>query len=361
MLKNFNFRFDPQLAVPKYRQFAEALADYLSASGAAPGSKLPNDRELSRRYGIAVVTMSRALGVLAEKGLLERRIGAGTFVAVREQEFTRRVALVCHDNITSDQGFVSTLWDELHRQAPDYQIELLTLQKEPKDYLRAVSAYNLDGLIVLSAKPAFIPEFKDLVRRGLNLVQVGMFHRDCPAISFGTDHRQAAHEAVEYLHAMGHRKIGFITQSFATGPHISSDERIRGYRMAMYRKNLPVNPDWLLEAGNRTKLLADSIYALHDQGEMPTAFMVDSIRLSPLLYHIMKTLDLDIPGDISLIGFDNVPLCDTLSPGLTTYGHDTGELVGKVFAHLCRRNSHDGKPLQAVLTDRGSCTAPQKR
>ncbi|MBE6375367.1 MAG: LacI family transcriptional regulator [Lentisphaerae bacterium] len=355
MLINFDFNFDPQKAAPKYRQFADALAEFLESSDLPAGSKLPNDRELARQYGIAKVTLSRALGLLEEKGVLERRVGAGTFVAAKSGKVGRRIALVCHGTISNDNGFVSSLWDELHRQAPAYQVDLLILQRFPKDYQRAVNSYNLDGLIVLSAEMEFLPELQELARRGVAIAQVGMFHSECREISFGTDHMQAAGRAVEYLYDLGHRKIGFIMLTINGKPHFSSVERLHGYQKAMYDKFLPVNPDWIIGSGINMKCLGEDIYKLHDQNELPTAFILDSLGMAPKIYHIMRTINCNIPQDISFIGFDNAPLCSQLTPGLSCCGHDTKELVTKVFNHLCGREKHDGMPLPLILTERESC------
>lgn len=355
MLTNFKYQFDSGSAVPKYRQFADALAEYLTGGDVPPGSKLPNDRALAAKYGIAVVTMSKALGVLAKRGILERRIGAGTFVSLQTPKNGYRIGLVCHETISLDQGFVSALWDELFRQAPQYNVDLLTLKRSPKEYLRAVKSYRLDGLIVLSAKKEFMPELYNFVAHGMNLVQVGMFHKDYPDISFGTDHEHSASEIVRYLAGLGHRKIGFIKLLIHGSAHISTGKRIYGYMSAMYKNSLPLNPDWIIECDSDMKQLAEAVYRLHDLKELPSAFILDSIRFAPIVYHIMRTLDLNIPQDISLISFDNAALCGQLQPGLTTYGHDAGLLVTKVFDHLCCKRNHDSKPIDAVLTERGSC------
>ncbi len=355
MLTDFKYRFDSASVVPKYRQFADALAEYLTGANVPPGSKLPNDRILAGKYGLAVVTMSKALGVLAKRGILERRVGAGTFVSLQTPKTGRRIGLVCHETISLDQGFISALWEELFRQAPQYKIDLLTLKRSPKEYLRTVKSLNLDGLIVLSARKEFMPEFRDFVSHGMNLVQVGMFHNDFPEISFGTDHEHSAAEIVRYLAGLGHRKIGFIKLLIHGSAHISTVKRIKGYMSAMYENGLPLNPDWIIESESDIRQLAEAVYRLHDLNELPSAFILDSIRFAPIVYHIMRTLDLSIPQDISLISFDNAALCSQLQPGLTTYGHDAGVLVAKVFDHLCRKKIHDSRPIEAVLTERGSC------
>lgn len=355
MLANFSFSFDPLLAVPKYRQFANALAEHLTASKFPAGTKLPNDRELSRQYAIAKVTVSKALGVLEKKGILERRVGAGTFTSFGSRQNSCRIALVCHGTISIDNGFVSNLWDELHKQAAEYQVDLLILQRSPKEYLRAVNSYNLDGLIVLSAEKEFLPELQELAEKKIAIAQVGMFHPECKEISFGTDHAQAAGKAVNFLYSLGHREIGFIMLTIHGQPHFSSGERLYGYLRAMYENSLPFNPRWLIKSGRNMKNVGEEIYKLHDQGELPTAFILDNVGMAPKVGYILHTIGRSIPEDISIIGFDPAPSGEQFLPGLTCFSHDTGVLVSKVFDHLCHRKKHDGQPLPLILTERGSC------
>jgi GntR family transcriptional regulator len=80
MLNKFKFVYDSDSAVPKYRQFADALANYLSGIEYVPGTQLPNDRELAAAYDLSVVTVGRALNLLAKRGIILRKVGAGTFI-----------------------------------------------------------------------------------------------------------------------------------------------------------------------------------------------------------------------------------------------------------------------------------------
>ena len=113
---------------PKYRQIAGVLADFLLTKKPPLGSKLPNDKELARRFNVALMTMSRALNELSSRGLLERKVGSGTFVrslAGPAALKTRRIAIVCHEPITLEGGFVTSLLPELYRQAPEFGFDLM--------------------------------------------------------------------------------------------------------------------------------------------------------------------------------------------------------------------------------------------
>jgi len=76
-----------QAAVPRYREIHDALQERIIAGAWPPGYKLPSEPELARSFGCARMTISKALGALAERGLITRRRRAGTVVnSPRPQE-----------------------------------------------------------------------------------------------------------------------------------------------------------------------------------------------------------------------------------------------------------------------------------
>lgn len=341
---------------PKYRQIAGILADFLQEKKTPIGSKLPNDKELARRFNVALMTMSRALNELSSRGILARKVGSGTFVrsltgqpAVK----TRRIAIVCHEPITLEGGFISSLLPELYRQAPEFGFDLMQLQRAPAEYAATIKDFRLEGLIVLSAEPDFLPKLAEMAAGGINLVQLGMWQRAYRAFSFGTDHAAVSKMAVKYLYRLGHREIGFLASSITGRMHQSTLERIRGCQRALWELRLPFNPDLILD-GQPDRLPA-LLSALRDRGELPSAFLLGSLPMAPRVYNILQSLNLRIPEDVSLIGFDDAGLCAQLTPGLTVFGQNIPSLVKQVLEFLRspdREFAHG--PVPPLLQERGS-------
>jgi DNA-binding GntR family transcriptional regulator len=73
-------RLDPGDARPIYRQVADHLRQAITSGAYAPGEKLPSGRELAREYGIAPMTVSSALKVLRDEGLIGSLQGSGVYV-----------------------------------------------------------------------------------------------------------------------------------------------------------------------------------------------------------------------------------------------------------------------------------------
>ena len=356
MLNKFSFVFDPEAKVPKYRQFADALSCHLSGVEYIPGTKLSNDRKLAQAYGISVVTVSRALNLLVKRGIIARKVGSGTYICPPEVSGGKRIALVCHEKISNDGGFVTGLWNELHRQAPGYGVDLLMIQAAPEDYRKAFVNYGLHGMIILSAEKKFLPELAKLYDSGLNIAQVGMWHKEIPQISFGTDHEAAAAKVVDILHKSGHRKIAFLVRSSNGELQCGSAERLRGYQLGMFRNNLPVHPDWIFYGQySKSHLLKEYLHKLSREDNMPTAFIFEQLLFTINLRHAISELGLSVPEDVSMVVFDN-NLCEAESYfPLSSYTHETVDMVTGIFDHLMHRKHHDGSPLPAKFINRGSC------
>jgi LacI family transcriptional regulator len=122
-------------------------------------------------------------------------------------------------------------------------------------------------------------------------------------------------DAADHLLALGHRRIAFIT-----GPiqQICHRDRLDGYQAALRRNGVPVDPelvrhgDSLVGGGRR---LGAELLSLPDP---PTAIISGSDEQAYGVYLAARDLGLRIPEDLSVVGNDDVDLCQWISPQLTT-------------------------------------------
>jgi len=91
-------------SVPLYIQIAEGLLNWVDSGRLAPGDRLPPERDLSQMLGVNRMTLRRALEMLEAQGLLERRQGAGTYIADRKIE-RQAGQLVSFTKRMREQGF----------------------------------------------------------------------------------------------------------------------------------------------------------------------------------------------------------------------------------------------------------------
>jgi DNA-binding LacI/PurR family transcriptional regulator len=172
---------------------------------------------------------------------------------------------------------------------------------------------SMDGLLVVLPSESVIEQ---LERSGFPFV---LIHNQGGLLSAAPSVRITSWEggfvATQHLITLGHQRIAYIGK---TTPARDAIERIAGYRAALEAANLPLDPQ-LQCAGNFNEVdgyrAAKSLFALP---EPPTAIFAGNDRQAAGVYRALRELDIFVPADVSVVGFDNLPFTELLSPPLTT-------------------------------------------
>ena len=197
--------------------------------------------------------------------------------------------------------------------------------KRQQMYLDNLQAEQVAGIILVPA-PDTNPEVLSSVQeQGIPIVlldrKLEKFDGDCIA----SDNVKAASSAVNHLIENGYTKIATIAGS----QNVSSGiERLNGYRLALEQAKLPINPDWI-KFGNFTE--KDSYIALKsliEQDNRPDALFIANDAMTIGALRAIRELDIDIPNELAIIGFDELSLANLLQPTLTTIEQAT-ESIGQ--------------------------------
>ena len=119
----------------------------------------------------------------------------------------------------------------------------------------------------------------------------------------------------EYLAGLGHRRIAFIVGNENQG---ASVDRLRGYREALAELGLTEKPEWVrqgdftFESGSRC---VEELLALRAR---PTAVFASNDDMAAAAISVAHRRGLDVPRDLSVVGFDDTPIATTVWPELTT-------------------------------------------
>ena len=127
------------------------------------------------------------------------------------------------------------------------------------------------------------------------------------------DNYTASYTATQYLIDRGHRKIGFVGDITTTS---SIKDRYFGYLKALSDNGIPARNDHLV-CNNIEKM---STYEDILPADLPTAFLCHCDSAAHKLYLLLKFKNISIPGDVSVLSFDNTDLCKTIVPQLTSIG-----------------------------------------
>ena len=137
-----------------------------------------------------------------------------------------------------------------------------------------------------------------------------------PYSSVTMNNADAVFGAVEYLHSLGHRKIGFLYNSI---PSSNDDARRAAFEAALRQLSLPFSEEHICRVFPTMDGARESFGAALDAGlTLPTAFLAnnDSIALGAM--RAMQERGIRVPEDISVIGFDGLPFSAMSDPPLTT-------------------------------------------
>jgi LacI family transcriptional regulator len=134
--------------------------------------------------------------------------------------------------------------------------------------------------------------------------------------SVAPDEQGGAHAAVSHLVSLGHRRIGYLQSS---GGVPAAGERLAGYRAALTEHGLTYDPSLVAQAVDEYEGGLAAATAVLRPDDRPTALFCFNDRMAAGAVLAARRLGLSVPGDLSLVGFDNEELVALLvDPPLTT-------------------------------------------
>lgn len=229
-------------------------------------------------------------------------------------------------------------------------------QRKEEFYLDVMRAESVDG-IILPPLHEHDPAVLALLETGLPVVTVDRELAHAAVDKVVVDNRRGASEAVEYLVGKGHTRIALI----AGRPKIStSRERRQGYTDALAAHGIARRAEYIRVGDQRQasgRALAEELLALK---RPPTAIFVVNNLMAVGALEAIHERRLRVPGDVALIGFDDLPWADALDPPLTMVRQPAYE-VGRAAADLLLQRLGDRQrpathlTLAAKLVIRSSC------
>lgn len=194
-----------------------------------------------------------------------------------------------------------------------------------------------DGIILLATMSPFGTEVLSArSRRRLPIVvgceKVSSELADLPSVHI--DNVAAARDATNYLISQGHERIGMI---YGQASSLLTKDRERGYRAAMKAAKLPIKEGWTAEGQLSISGARHATRELLSHPDRLTAIFCANDEMAIACLHEVKAAGLSVPGDISVIGFDDIRYAAVTDPPLTTISQPAEEIGERVMYRLCRR------------------------
>lgn len=150
---------------------------------------------------------------------------------------------------------------------------------------------------------------------GCRYVRMGSALLDTPEHMVASNDREAVRQAVNYLIGLGHRRIGLVSgpQGFR-----SAFERRSGFGEALSAAGLAFDPQIVVEGTYRFESGLMAGRQILASAEPPTAIFASNDEMAAGVLHAARELGLDVPADLSIVGFDDTAIAAHLWPPLTT-------------------------------------------
>jgi DNA-binding LacI/PurR family transcriptional regulator len=201
---------------------------------------------------------------------------------------------------------------------------------------RAIGRATVDGFVAIGLSSDH-PEVEEIRRAGLPMVVVdSTWLPDRPAID--VDDEKGSREAAEHLTALGHRRVLVLGIEAPPPDHVPHPDsvmsrRLRGYRAGLAAAGIELADDQIVSGSATIESGRACFVRAWKAGLRPTAVLAMSDAIAIGAMRAMRDLGLEVPTDVSVVGFDDIEIAQYVDPPLTTV-HQPVRLKGEEAVRL---------------------------
>jgi len=329
-----------------------------------------NIDEIARRAGVSTATVSRALNghntvkeetrqkilsIAHELNYIPNHIARGL-----STQKTETIGVILPELV--DEFFMELIHgidEEAYRQK--YYILLSSSHSQRnivETSLEFMTSGRVDGVILMA--PQMQHELIDLVAKNKRPIVLLNCASDLEGItSFNIDNFGGAFAITQHLIDHGYKKISMIT-----GPrgNCDAEERLKGFKMALKQSDVKLDEKYIIPGDFTIRSGYYGFNRLFTQPDKPEAIFAANDMMALGIYQAAKTMNLKIPEDIAVVGFDDIRLGQFVNPRLTTIHVPIQELGSRAVRYLIKMirkeadsNSTYHEKLSTGLIIGGSC------
>lgn len=316
---------------PKYVRIKNAILQDIRDGHLAAGNQIHSISKIMERFKVSKVTAVRALAELEVEGIVKREHGRGTFVMPPDSRSPkararRSIAVVVPE---MSNPFHIEVVGALERRLRDQEVSIelsctdYDVEAEQTIFNRLGGEAHISGAVLIST-PHPHELFGDAQPR-FPLVVIDYCPPDLvgKCVFLSCDNFRGGFEAAKHLAELGHRRIGCVHQSSG------SQDRLDGFRRGLEEHGLSLPENRLLVRELGKPLGEDVVDVVRSQ--RLTALFTHNDMLAMQAMQLLRTKGFSVPGDVSLVGYDDVLAARYLEVPLTTIDQHE-ELIGRKAA-----------------------------
>lgn len=321
-------------------QLANKLKDAIHRGDYLPGHPIPSERELSENNNLSRTTVRRAIEMLADEGILFRKPGAGTYVGQvnNGQMLDATLGLIVPTLTNPYYGeFCNVIENYANEQG--YQVLIgqsdYTNARETAYLMRYAKAFAVKGVIVVpNIEGTADGAYEFLASKHKPFVFAGRNPGHIEADTVSSDYAGGAKKIVSHLLDLGHTQIAYIRGR----PHFPDDPLLAGYLQAFEDAGIHASEDHILLLDEEAMAAGlNGVRRLtHNRTDFSAIFARNDLTASGVLRGLAE-VDLRVPEDIAVAGFDHTDLSQHLQPPLTTVDTTLQEVARQATTMLFDR------------------------
>jgi GntR family transcriptional regulator, arabinose operon transcriptional repressor len=369
-----------------YKQIVNYLKNEITSQALKPGDRLPTEMELSNQFNVSRITSKRALEELKNLGLIYKIRGSGSYVSDLTEQAKSKEESINEDKLNTSRiisillpfdisigGLMNSLigaskvlnqkgyYLSVHCSDRDLETE--------KQILLELYEKKIGGIIFYPISDRKNLETLNLLYlNNYPIVTIDKYYESIPISYVVSDNQKGAYDAAKYLIEHGHERIAFVSDE-----NIESATSIRnryfGYCKALKEYNLPINNNYV-KVGFITDRKSSSFRDIYERllenllENQVTAICAVNDYVAAYLLHAASVLQIDVPSDLSIVGFDNIELTEHLSVPLTTIKqnfYQMGNVAAKLLIESIENGVHECCQIQlpTTIVKRNSCSTPK--
>lgn len=305
--------------------------------------------DIAARLNVSAVTVSKALsdqkGVSEEMRekikLLAQEMGYRPLSAAKQQKVRKSFnvgVLIPERHFNDYESYYLKVYQKVATKALDKEcftlLEVVSMEDEQETKMpKLLCEDKVDGLIIIGRmKEDYLSRLYKYIDVPFVCLDFYDKRNECDAVI--PDSFYGMYRITNYLFEQGHSKIAYVGTLHYTD---SITDRYFGYCKSLLEHGQKVREDWVIDDRSmRTgELRGGGILRLPE--EMPTAFACNCDLSAAVLVELLKSEGYQVPGDVSVAGFDNYPYPSICRLGITTYEIDMKEMVKKAINKLVKK------------------------
>ncbi len=311
-------------------------------------SKSVKMKDIADKLGVSIVTVSKALsnkqGVSEElrEKIKEIAIELGYKSSInntKNENYNYNIGvIVAQKYMDAENSFYFTIYNNIVKHLSDYNyyalLEVIDKNKEIENSIpNIILDKRIDGIIILGQMEETYT--KTICEQGIPTIFLDFYDRHFLVDSVIGDNIYSSYAITNYLIEHGHIDIGYVGNIHSNRSIL---DRYLGYSKALLENGLDIKKEFIIADRDNN----GAFYEFNLPNKLPTAFVCNSDKTAYYFIRYLNKIGINVPEDVSIVGFDNDIHAKICNPPITTVQIDINKMAKKCVSNIIKKIKNTG-------------------